>query len=138
MEIHGGHARTRKAGLLQMTDPEVGALADRLAEALADNRRIQRLVKEIVLRTCAETLRDQRNGVVAGFFDACESRRVRVTLDERGHIAVSDPARLGGDLAAVLSMHRPFIKEFLEDMAAREKRELELEAKRNGTNGVHK
>ena len=122
-----------------MTNQEIHALASELSSAMFEDRRFQRMIREVVLRTLVEQARDQRNGLVAGFFDACESRGVRVTLDQRGHIAVSkDP---GPDLAAVLSMNRMDIKAFLEDVRDREQREAELElkrhAQRNG-NGVHK
>jgi hypothetical protein len=112
-------------------------IADRLPDKLLENKRFSRMLREVVLRTIVEQDRERRAGMVRSFFDCCEARGISFSLDERNHLACSDPRRMNEDLLAVMAMSRMEIKDYLLEMRRRDEAEKAMNEKRY-TNGSHK
>src|SRR6185369_9393781 len=100
------------------------AFAKEVARAIIDDSGFRRYVRETVLHILVEQQEQRDMGAVRAFLGACESRGVRVSLNDEGQICSDDWRKMGSDLRAVLTLYRQPIMRHLQqyaDLQAKEK-----------------
>jgi hypothetical protein len=111
-----------------MTEQEIESLAEKLAGKLTREPEFRRLVREWILYLAVEQAESQARCAVDTFFQLCEGRDIRLSMNEAGKVMINSRANMGADLRSVYAIYRLHIDARLREVRDREKAAQQREA----------